>query len=153
MTPVKNTVSLFFLLFLGVLFACNKPSGTNNTGQTASSTAGKDLENATLQFEFERSTDVEPPTSKVFLSVNGKRLEVATATGIVSNMSPGEYQQHALPESADLACKSWWAGAGEVYFVENTGTELIVKFYGISEESAPETDAVRELKRIKAADF
>lgn len=159
---IQNVLTGGLLVVALSLASCgNQPSDpaanvSNATTTTQANTenpaaAGVNLEHATVQFEFEENTQTDPPSVKIFISADGKKAEVATATGLANEMGQGELQKKS--EAAVAGCTTWWAGGGEVYLVENTGTELIIKMYYVDEMVAEDPSAAKEIKRFKASDL
>lgn len=153
-----NLKATLCVLMLGglLLTACNnnKPSNlTTEASTNANRTADNhtSLADAKVKFEFEENTQSDPPTAKIFININGKRTEIASATGVVNEMGISERTANNVPEDAVAACQSFWAGGGEVYFAENTGDAIIIKMFYIDEQVVPDaTPQAKEIKRITA---
>ena len=141
------------------LTACNnnKPSNlSHEAAANANRTADNhtSLADAQVKFEFEENTQSDPPTAKIFINVNGKKTEIASATGVVNEMGISERTANNVPEDAVAACQSFWAGGGEIYYAENTGDAIVIKMFYIDEQVVPDAaPQAKEIKRITAHDL
>jgi len=92
----------------------------------------------------------ENPTTNVgfFLSgVGAGRYECITMTGVAEELSNDMYKSHGVPQKADAACHSFWAGMGEtVYLVQNKGNVEVYKRFEYEEGGASKYTKVKTVK-------
>jgi len=61
--------------------------------------------------------DMGNPTTIISLNVSDYIYEIAKETGNVSEISKDDFKDYHIPNTAIIACQSWWAGAGAQYWV------------------------------------
>ncbi len=86
----------------------------------------------TFSWDVKESENGDAPKGKLYLTIAGKRVPVATLHTNPSKMDRSEYARMRVPKSASDAVKSWWAGGGDLFYVIRSGTRVKVmkSWYG-----------------------
>ena len=93
-----------------------------------------------IMWDFEDKGEGEygEPKENVNLIVNGKKYHIKSSYYKFSKIVKDDYRTFDIPKDALLACRGWWAGAGEDFWVIKKDNALIVYHREIGE---PESDS------------
>jgi hypothetical protein len=80
-------------------------------------------------FIFETREDDTYPKSKIFVSINGKKVfikEVTGEAGFIEKEGSQYVKYFKLPKNTIAACQSWYGGAGDYYYMVPSKTGITV---------------------------
>ena len=86
-----------------------------------------------VTFEFNQFGDVDDPQTQVILIYNNEKRDLGKFAGNTSLIEKSSYSDLNIPENAIIACQTWWAGAGDYFYVVPTKTGVEV-FQGWADE-------------------
>lgn len=97
-----------------------------------------------LQWFFKEvgKTEFYVPVTEVYLVVGGSEQNLIVKENMVFSETPRElYSEYQIPGDAITACRGWWAGGGNDYWVVPENGELKVYTRWIEEGSGPDSPA------------
>lgn len=87
------------------------------------------------------------PSSDIFLTFGKKVAKIDKVTGNVDITDPSLYAENKIPKTVLSACGSWWAGAGDYFYVIQEKNKLVIYKGWQAEE---QTDKGFHWKRYKS---
>lgn len=99
-----------------------------------------------IRFVITKNEDDANPTSTIELLADGKTNPVSRISGYADLISVADYKSKEIPENALAACGGWWAGAGDYFYVIESGNKLVV-YQGWQDEG--QTDEGYHWKKMK----
>lgn len=143
---------LYPLILGSLFFACEYTEDTTATDTPEKMIDSTSVENTlitTNSFIIEYNEDETNPISEVVLDVDGVLHEVAKVSGCVEKIEKSEYSEYDIPADAVEACGTYWAGAGDYFYILANASE--VKLYqGWIDETQEVLDYNWTLKEVIA---
>jgi len=87
------------------------------------------------------------PHSDIFLTFGNKVAKVDKVTGNADLTDRSNFTENKIPQNALSACGSWWAGAGDYFYVVQEKNKLVIYKGWQAEE---QTDRGFHWKRYKS---
>ncbi len=82
-------------------------------------------------FEETGKGEYDEPLTKVSIVVGEKKVVVAKQVmGNCNVLEPAQWQDYKIPSGAKSACMSWWAGAGDVFYLIQK-KDLLLVYHGV----------------------
>ncbi len=142
---------LSFLLFA---IACNSTQESTGTMQSdsAANVVSSSSEQAKVELVAEKPVldSTETPHATVKLLVNNQAVWQKQVTGDWNNFEKDQYKAYNIPENAVAAYQSWWAGAGDLFYLIQENGKWVVKSCEMGEsEGDSEEEITYEYKTEK----
>lgn len=140
---IKGISVLYFLMIASsmVLTSCFNQQTGEEAKNTDSIKATKIAQDAAIlpenpeetlpwQFEVTGKGSYDEPLTKVSIIIGNTTYIVAKdIMGNCNVLEPAQWVDYRIPASAESACMSWWAGAGDVFYIQiNKGMKQV--FHG-----------------------
>lgn len=107
------------------------------------------INNADNYWEFEENGTgkYDEPLTKISIIIDDKEYLVAEKIlGSAWEISQDEWELRNIPKTAKTACMAWWAGSGDVFYMENSNGVYSIWHAEIWEEM---TDADIEYVKVR----
>lgn len=86
------------------------------------------------KFMFDNSLDeYENPKAIIYIEFIGKKTKIETVSGRASLIDRQQFDDFEIPQDAVEACQSFWAGAGDYFYLLQNG-ETIEVYAGWQDE-------------------
>ncbi len=132
----SGIAGLFILLLTGIL-SCSGPSAGDGQEQAADTVAVADAAADSSLITVQETTgnwkfvitgtgEFDEPISSVYYLSDGKEhLLKEGLMGTPAEIIRDDYPSYNIPSSALNACMAWWAGAGDVFYIVGSGSDLV----------------------------
>lgn len=71
--------------------------------------------------------ETDAPLGKLFVNIAGKKIFIKKTFGTVNPFHKDDFKRLSIPQSATSAVGSWYAGAGDMWFVVPVKDKVYVK--------------------------
>ena len=137
---MKNNIVIILILLQTIMLTISCSSPNEDTGNM------KNVKTEVkVSFEFTQVGDVDSPHTQIFLVNNGQKSDLGKFAGNTTLIEKLSYKDFGIPENALVACQTWWAGAGDYFYVAASKTDIEV-FQGWADEQ--QDDAGYHWKKI-----
>lgn len=129
---MKKLITILGIMICAIVLFASCGSGNNDKSKESSESLlneeainnQKEINDSeysyiSASFEFEKIEEDYPKTT-IYAVINDEKTEIAKIAGHANTIDKSEYSTYSIPKDAIDACSSWWAGAGDYFYMALT---------------------------------